>query len=159
MRRLFIPEIGTEITLAEHCTLTIYPERRNHKLLEKLGYTGFPTFWPDDTGLEEYVDFCLTSEQDAEFDELFAKSQKNTDDFDRETWTKERKKFYQKYKDVLVQNVPLLLVDGTVLKVDRIYIRKGNKEYSSLTFYAKNGPYKGQRFWAKLDEVNQLIIE
>lgn len=48
---------------------------------------------------------------------------------------------------------------GTELKIDRIYIRKGNKEYSSISFWIKNGPYKGARFWAKLSEVNQIVFK
>ena len=48
---------------------------------------------------------------------------------------------------------------GTLLQVDRIYIRKGNSDYSSLSFYIKNGEYKGARFWAKLKDVNEINFE
>jgi hypothetical protein len=43
---------------------------------------------------------------------------------------------------------------GTVLQVDRIYIRKGNEEFSSLTFRVVGK--RNQRFWAKLSDVNQI---
>lgn len=84
--------------------------------------------------------------------------------------------------------IPCTIPAGSVLKVDRIYIRKGNKEYSSLTFLWKgmktdprvternmraiygNGQYEDStyevkkparavRFWAKLDDVNKIECE
>lgn len=59
---------------------------------------------------------------------------------------------------------------GTVLVVDRIYIRAGGEDFNSVTFRAKgftgtkklwNGKtqkMKTLRFWAKLDDVNTMII-
>ena len=50
---------------------------------------------------------------------------------------------------------------GTVLTVDRIYIRSGAKDYDSVTFRVDNCPDKGfnkKRFWAKLDDVNKFDI-
>ena len=53
---------------------------------------------------------------------------------------------------------------GTTLKVDRIYIRKGKRfaDFSSLTFIAENKVVFGKkhpRFWAKLQDVNQIQCE
>lgn len=77
---------------------------------------------------------------------------------------------------------------GTVLKVDRIYIRKGLSDYSSVTFLApgkktkkkviqRTGmnwggpadgtiftfeqkiPARGVRFWVKLFEANAIVFE
>lgn len=50
---------------------------------------------------------------------------------------------------------------GTRLKVDRIYIKKGNGDYDSVTFTMKKGNYPGDkkksgRFWAKLNDVNRI---
>ena len=62
------------------------------------------------------------------------------------------------------------LPKGAVLKVDRIYIRKGRgmKDYDSVTFILQSVPKKTvpeqkpfnrkPRFWAKLKDVNQMII-
>lgn len=64
---------------------------------------------------------------------------------------------------------------GTVLQIDRIYIRKGNSAWSSVTFYVKYAPNdvnrakqgsadgseqkrKGCRFWAKLANVNEMVV-
>lgn len=56
------------------------------------------------------------------------------------------------------------LPKGTVLRIDRIYIRKGSEEFDSVTFFCNpsmRGPaaktsLKG-RFWAKLVEVNTIV--
>ena len=79
------------------------------------------------------------------------------------------------------QSAPCTLPAGAVLKIDRIYIRKGVSEYSSVTFlwkgksteprietygpgYGRAGsqykiPRKPVRFWAKLADVNNIEFE
>ena len=63
---------------------------------------------------------------------------------------------------------------GAILCVNRVYIRQGVKEYSSLTFNVRKGATvvtdttpnhhkavvlgKGARFWAKLSDVNKMIV-
>lgn len=50
-----------------------------------------------------------------------------------------------------------ILRAGTLLKVDRIYVRKGSSDFSSITFYATDpGAKKKQRFWVKLEDANQI---
>lgn len=58
--------------------------------------------------------------------------------------------------------------EGSELTVDRIYIRKGVSDYSSVTFYLKKGATlyynsglylsRGARFWAKLHDVNIMKV-
>jgi len=48
---------------------------------------------------------------------------------------------------------------GTVLSVDRIYLRKGLADFNSLSFRVVSSPDKRivkQRFWAKLGDVNRM---
>lgn len=46
---------------------------------------------------------------------------------------------------------------GTSFEVDRIYVRKGNEDFSSVTFKTRvNG--KTVRFFAKLDDVNKIVF-
>lgn len=63
-----------------------------------------------------------------------------------------------------------LIPRGTRLRVERVYIRKGDEKYDSLTFKvmdspdetlrdAKHGNTKGPRFWAKVDDVNRMEVE
>lgn len=73
--------------------------------------------------------------------------------------------------------IPCTIPAGAVLKIDRVYIRKGSKEYSSITFlwkgeslpakleqYWEGGesykvPRQPIRFWAKLKDVNNIEFE
>ncbi len=49
---------------------------------------------------------------------------------------------------------------GTVLKLDRIYVRKGVGDYDSLTFYIVPKPKeKGGRFFASLGDCNKMEYE
>jgi hypothetical protein len=56
---------------------------------------------------------------------------------------------------------PVTMWAATVLIVDRIYIRQNQANYDSVTFRVKSSPqrYEKARFWAKLDDVNRMVIE
>jgi hypothetical protein len=62
---------------------------------------------------------------------------------------------------------PVTLLAGTVITVDRIYIRQGASEYSSISFYAAIGETgkgsfgkpKSPRFWATLKDCNKIEFE
>lgn len=82
-----------------------------------------------------------------------------------------------KVKDALVPELTITIPKDTLLQVDRIYIRKGSSDYSSITFYAKNlGEIeskvsawssrptkkikkKALRFWAKLSDCNRITFK
>ena len=55
---------------------------------------------------------------------------------------------------------PVTLPAGTVLIVDRIYLRKGGSDFDSITFRIKECPSNKalakKRFWAKLHHVNLI---
>jgi hypothetical protein len=51
------------------------------------------------------------------------------------------------------------LPKGTILTVDRIYIRQGSNEFDSVTFrLPKQGDRHAVRFWAKLEDVNGMAV-
>jgi len=55
--------------------------------------------------------------------------------------------------------IEITLPVGTILQVDRIYIRKGNGDFDSVSFRVlKGGPTPPGRFWAKLNDVNNLNV-
>ena len=71
---------------------------------------------------------------------------------------------------------PATIPAGAILKVDRVYIRKGSKDYSSITFLWKGEALPAKietysdgstgkvpripvRFWAKLADVNNIEFE
>jgi hypothetical protein len=54
------------------------------------------------------------------------------------------------------------LPEGSVLTVDRIYVRKGAPEYDSVSFVlqAKSAGYTGRiRFWVKLKDLDEMEFE
>jgi hypothetical protein len=63
--------------------------------------------------------------------------------------------------------LPVTIPKDTILSLDRIYIRNGNRQYDSVTFRIPkkmgNPPeLAGCRFWVKLDQANEIeasIIE
>jgi hypothetical protein len=68
------------------------------------------------------------------------------------------------------RNTEIVFPKGTILSVDRIYIRKGASDFSSLTFFAdkkvkilRDGKEyvspKALRFWAKLKDVNNMKVQ
>ena len=67
-------------------------------------------------------------------------------------------KHWMSRRDSLSETITL--PKDTKLKVDRIYIRKGNKEFSSISFLFNPGQkvlkFKQNRFWAKLEDVNNI---
>jgi hypothetical protein len=69
-------------------------------------------------------------------------------------------------------SLSMTLPEGTVLKVDRIYVRSGQGDFDSVTFLIKDSPdkrfvgKKGKgtfdgkpRFWVKLHEANAIECE
>jgi len=115
---LFIPDIGTLLKLEDDWTFTLYLERRNMTLFNKVeGATVNMAF--------------------------------------------------QQIRPGTIQNKIIDLPKGLIIKVDRIYIRKGLSQYSSITFTVPNPKtkkdksemphnieYGGCKFWVKLHECN-----
>lgn len=132
-RQFNIPELGTNIVLAEDWTFPLHHEPRNDSLFEVMGMAHEHN-WRDEPDPPPH---------------------------------------------------PVTVPKGAALTIDRIYIRKGAKDYSSVTFrwpgqkttrrtktftYREcvNGPERshsytipaqGVRFWAKLADVNRMVIE
>jgi hypothetical protein len=69
----------------------------------------------------------------------------------RPSWTK---------NDIEWPNCNITLPQGTMLKIDRIYIKSGQKEFDSITFKVAKTidgiPYG--RFWVKLADANKIVM-
>ena len=74
-----------------------------------------------------------------------------------------------RYENSGVNGHDVVMRAGAVLSVNRVYIRQGAKEYSSITFNVRKGAVmtvvgkdtvlkKGARFWAKLSDVNNMVV-
>lgn len=79
-----------------------------------------------------------------------------------------------RYEDICDRSYPVLFRADTILSVQRVYIRKGASDYSSLTFHILESPDKhfslkkhggtwdstGKRtFFLSLDEVHKMEFE
>jgi hypothetical protein len=51
--------------------------------------------------------------------------------------------------------VDVTIAAGTVMYIDRYYIKNGGSDFDSITFRAIYGK-KTQRFWAKLKDTNRI---
>lgn len=160
---IWIPEIGDLIGLDEDWTFSLHRENRNNDIINAL----------DLRKQGAYAD--LLDRRDM----MFASStcEKEVTSVAGYKWKQPvvadaalYKRAIQLDRDVQDWTWPILLPNGTVLRVDRIYVRKGSKDFSSLSFYIEESPRialnpgvktgfkKGRlRFWARLDEVNQMI--
>lgn len=74
--------------------------------------------------------------------------------------------YYEDDKEPDRKSIPVSLPGGTVLTIDRIYLRKGAGEYDSVTFIlngaklpGKKGVHARVRFWVKLEDVNTGRLE
>lgn len=120
--RVYIPELGTVLTLAEDWTFKVINERRNKGLAEVMGITVHDYYFPFGTK-------------------------------ERDEWGDARYGSRRQPTDPGSYTFPA----GTSFEVDRIYVRKGNEEFSSVTFKTRIKS-KTLRFFAKLDDVNRMEI-
>lgn len=146
--KMFIPEIGFEFTLSKEWNFKLILEHRNKKLIQYL----YPNHICDTFTFYNYIvkelgfnGNCLRTEKIREL---------MKDGNSRAIWENNPTEW------IAEENLePATFPVGTILKVDRIYIRKGAgmSEYSSLSFYATlPGQKKKFRFFAKLNDVNTI---
>jgi hypothetical protein len=195
---LYIPEIGDHIKLTKDWNFSLHPEMRNYylgkffhhytywgnrmentwidsRVIPRLREADYNVKYPDSPeyknsifGNSSYRDAMKKYEEDCE--------QARLDCPEYVQWDKDSKDWRDacdkaEYKLVLPVTIPA----GTILAIDRIYIRKGSSDFSSITFYAKNlgeiekivdkwhkprkAKQKALRFWAKLSDVNTIEFE
>lgn len=158
---LFIPEVGTTLKLSEDWTFTLAFQYRNESFVQAAigGMFNVPpelrVFHRHYSEKDKSIIFAL---KDTEYKD---QAVIRTSDFPKD---------YPVVQHNHLDGVRFTLTKGTELKIDRIYVRKGKSDYSSLTFNVvntthpflvdKKGKKKGKlRFWATLDDVNQIQCE
>lgn len=169
---LWIPALGTRLKLAEDWAFPLHNEYRNEDVVKALVEPTFVTM--RDVWRKDDADRVL-EEKPVYFRNFKVLGPAP----DQEIWdcrqggyvkvpTVEISYEVDRYPEVTNVTIPA----GTVLIVDRIYIRKGLEEFNSVTFRIddcpddrlrpkkRKGQFKGQaRFWAKLKDVNGILVE
>ena len=155
--KLLIPKLGTELTLLEPWTFTVYNESRNASLIHLLTLKpSKPTAAFRKSKAKEWADRAKNYQ--AWYGR--AATQQDEDHYMEAEW-----RWSQEGKKLGTHTFPA----KSVLIVDRIYIRQGQDDFDSVTFRAKyyhssqqtGFGKKGKmvRFWAKLDDVNTMQVE
>ena len=180
---LYIPEIGDHIKLTEDWTFSLHPEDRNSALAAFYKYylihsrndgwvseDDVPNFTQEANYNVDYPDYNhFTGYEESE--KANREAEQNCPEYvkywaDHDAWYEQALSHKQDYLEVT-------LLAGTVLSIDRIYIRKGSSDFSSVTFYAKNlgevsfkqrwstkvTKKKSLRFWVKLNDCNTIQFE
>jgi len=155
---LYIPSIGSEIKLSRDWSLQIEDENRNHKMIQALGF-------------ERVQGNCVR------VDAVKLMELGITDKNSRYIWppaynvnkigllgcTAKSTQFIYNRLDIMYRcEFNVTLPTDTVLKIDRIYIRKGKDDYDSITFVIQECSEKAlkkKRFWCKLHYVNEIACE
>lgn len=202
--KFYVPEIGDDIVLTKDWEFSLFPESRNndlasfngHYLWNGLNSAGeHVSGWVDSNTVPHIrqpdfnvvypsqEDFRLTGIKPAfgrvqydldAYTEARRKAEQNTPEYvkywaDRDKWIEDCRANYKPILQITLQK-------GTLLKVDRIYVRKGSSDFSSITFYAKGlgeimvytgwawhnqklKKKKSLRFWAKLVDCNTIEFE
>lgn len=154
-QKLLIPNLGTVLLVKKNWTFRVFFEQRNIGLWESiLGYKG--SYWSNvfyNNGGFKSEDF----EGGAIPKEIL---------YEKALSEKELESAYSSYKATRRKDEPYFLLTipkNTQLKVERIYVRNGGEAFASVTFrVTKNCPDKklaSKRFWAKLSEANELVID
>jgi hypothetical protein len=147
--QFYVPEIGDEITLTEDWVFQLHAENRNETMGLLHNHHLFAYGWID-SAVHPQLDKATCNVKYWE---------------DYRVWSDAAKEITKPTLDITIEA-------GQKLKIDRIYIRKGISEYSSITFYAKGlgtvlsgGRWGGKksnkaiRFWAKLADCNNIKFE
>lgn len=158
---LFIPEIGTKLTLTAPLHAPVEWERRNGTLIKHF----YPQLFEQQTALEEnYRHRAWHMGWRDGFDAVKAPANMRSDMSPKNPWAlkasqwldAQRNAAHDALKNFIATN-PIVhqFSAGTILEVDRIYIRKGAEKYSSLTFKVRLHR-RTVRFWIPLSEVNKI---
>ena len=194
IQNLYIPEIGDQMILVEDWTFMLHPESRNADLGKFFGYYQYnwKSGWIPEAILPKMRDIDYTIKYPDENEPRFRAGMfggRFDHDKYREAvneavqsnpavvqYHKDQAVWNEKVKDVIIEDLMVTIPKGTIIQVDRIYIRKGSSDYSSVTFYAKNlgeiestySSYnakpkkkikkKALRFWAKLSDCNKIVF-
>lgn len=163
--KLFIPELGTELKLEKNHSFNLQFERRNEDIIVK-NFLSNSQEWNYLENENKRIDkkleaapiprWCVNGIWYTKWDGKFDKLPKPEDKILTDEEHNFNKSYYKNKYSLIEKLGPfnLKVNKGDVLIVDRIYIRKGAKDFSSVTFRIKGKTHS--RFWIPLNEVNLI---
>jgi hypothetical protein len=189
--KLYVPEIGDHIVLIKDWKFDLHAENRNEQLGALFGHYlsgGYRGGWIDEEVHPRFRNYDYVvdypSENDPKFRKRFGgvdydalqKARKEAEEACPEfvKYWADNKEWHDRANEIMKDKLTITIPAGTTLAVDRIYIRKGASDFSSITFYAKQlgevtipgsrwswgnpkaKKIKAQRFWAKLADCNNI---
>lgn len=149
-QKLFIPNLGTLLILAEDWTFKLYFEDRNKSMIEAFGgkkgvWWGFRSLHAENF-VDEEIPACV--------------------EYEKAMTAQQLSDAYKSYKATNSEENPFIKVtlpQGTQLKLDRIYIRQGAESFSSVTFrttkISPDKKFASKRFWVKLSDANKIVAD
>jgi hypothetical protein len=159
MKVLSIPEIGDHLRLTSDWTFPLYDEYRNKSLWDLYECDEKPNAVDYDLEVK-----ALEAEREAIFNK-YRNNQQRPFHFIITDPVDEARLSEVSYKINLLsqKRVDITIPVGSTLTIDRIFIRKGMSDFSSLSFYLRDHPghtfKKKPRFWAKLEDCNRIEYE
>lgn len=183
--KLYVPEIGDQLTLEKDWTFQLHAEGRNETLGLAFGYHLTNSGWvkADDLAPMRETDYEVNypSQDDPKFRKMFGGI--SYDAYRKACKEAEAAcpayvKYWEDYsiwqekaKSICKQEIEITIPAGFTIKVDRIYIRKGAADYSSITWFVtglgevttvkryswqKTRTARSLRFWTKLADCNKI---
>jgi hypothetical protein len=159
--KLYIPEIGDRIKLEQDWCFTPVKESRNVGL--------FKFFMPKEV-LDEMLitiynwNYRTNTKIDDNYDKNFVIRYKEISSITNKELLKLNNFDIFSSQNIkrIAENFEVKIPKDSVLKIDRIYIRKGASDFSSVTFYIESIPgvkLKNKiRFFANLNDVNNIEV-
>jgi hypothetical protein len=171
--RLWIPDIGDKIKLTADWTFTLINEGRNGAIWKALDLDRHP----DAIAAAALRDAKFAAAQSHDKAHRTARTTMSWGghrlDFDTPENESISEALWEEYHSLRDLKVDVTLPKDTELTVDRVYIRKGASEFSSLTFFIGHSPMKEllpvkkggrwpsgpRRFFARLSDVNKIEFD
>lgn len=153
--KLYVPEIGDHLQLTADWTFTLYNEYRNTSMWELYDCENHPAVVQQTARQNKLRDELNSLESKMYPGNRYWHSSTHTID---PVDLQRRSELYDSIREM--HTVEVTIPVGSVLSIDRIFIRKGISDYSSLTFFLKSHPdktfKKKPRFWTKLLDCNKI---
>lgn len=157
---LFVPDIGDKITLEEDWNFRLNDEYRNREFMDDLKKAGLLDNSEMKTKYQEFLSnysgYLKTTPSFGTF-----LGDKDKDLYDLRNNILDTRMIEDIRNDLYYSDkyVTTTIPDGCEIFIDRVYIRKGASDYSSITFRVEgmeNMPKKSYRFWVKLHDTRGI---